>query len=387
MRLLGSVNFAAYVVPLARLQARELQVALWKVYKPPRNLLKQVTLPPEGRHNLLLWRSLRHCSRPLGRPSQVIMATGASKKGWGASLHSSTTSGPCAQPTHQLSRNVGCQESAGSIPARAVGQVRGYPDRQDSCCLPAEGRGGVGRGEWGWVVGGEETTTRSCHVLPARSCCGVNHHISLLPVYVRVMANTIADSLSRNRETQWFPSPVMAAKIIGRYGTPERDLFTSRSTAQLPRYMTLDRGDSQVYDAPSQQWEFQILSAFPPPTLVPTVVNELRGPSARMLLIAPSWNDAPWLPVLLELLADTPRRLHSQPELLINISTGYPVKNLANLRLVVWPPCGKPQDSPFHLLHSATQLEERDKLPRPICLKDVQMVYRPACGLGYRFCR
>ena len=42
MSFLGSVTFAAYALPLVRLQARELQ-ALWKVYMQPCDLLKQVT--------------------------------------------------------------------------------------------------------------------------------------------------------------------------------------------------------------------------------------------------------------------------------------------------------------------------------------------------------
>ena len=168
MRFLGSVTFAAYAVPLARLQARELQTALRKVYKLPRDLLKQVTLPPETRHNLQFWRTLQHCSRPLRRPSPaVIMATDASKKGWGASLHSSTASGPW--PKHLCSLHINCLEmwavknALETFQQELWGKCVGIQidNKTVVAYLQKEGWGGGG------------ATPHSCHVCPARSCCGV----------------------------------------------------------------------------------------------------------------------------------------------------------------------------------------------------------------------
>ena len=71
-------------------------------------------------------------------------------------------------------------------------------------------------------------------------------------------------------------------------GPPQVDRFASRETAQLPQYMTLQRGDNEALtmDALSQTWDFDLVYAFPPPTLVPTVANKLRGSKTRMLLIA-----------------------------------------------------------------------------------------------------
>ena len=145
MRFLGSVTFAAYAVPLARLQARELQMALRKVYKLPRDLLKQVTLPPETQLAILADPAALQQTAETTVPS-CPHGDRRVEKGLGSQPSFVNCQRPVAQasaqPTHQLSRNVGGQERAGNIPARAVGQVRGYPDRQqDSCCLPAEGGG------------------------------------------------------------------------------------------------------------------------------------------------------------------------------------------------------------------------------------------------------
>ena len=160
----------------------------------------------------------------------------------------------------------------------------------------------------------------------------------------------MADSLSRRKATEWHLSPTAAQKIFSLYGTPDIDLFASIRTFQVERYMTLDRSDPRAHavDALSLSWSFPLLYAFPPPTLVPTVVNKLRGLPSRMLLIAPFWSDAPWLPMLLELLHDVPRRLRPSPTLLTNTATRFPVSKLDSLRLTVWPLCGKPQAAPYN---------------------------------------
>lgn len=69
--------------------------------------------------------------------------------------------------------------------------------------------------------------------------------------------------------------------------------------------------------------------------LITTVINKLRGLTTQMLLIAPCWNDAPRLPLLLELLYDIPRKIKGSPGLLINLTTEFPMKDLDSLRLTV----------------------------------------------------
>ena len=84
--------------------------------------------------------------------------------------------------------------------------------------------------------------------------------------YVMVMANTTADSLSpdslsRNKETEWFLSPEIVSQIFRRFDTPQIDLFASHRTHHLPSYMSLDRSDPNAYavDALSQQWNLPFL--------------------------------------------------------------------------------------------------------------------------------
>ena len=129
--------------------------------------------------------------------------------------------------------------------------------------------------------------------------------------------------------------------------------YRSTTRQQLVTYLAKEGGTrsprlSRLACRILQPWTFPLLYAFPPPTLVPTVVNKLRGSTSRMLLIAPCWSDAPWLPTLLELTHDAPRRLRPSQDLLINVSTGFPVSNLQSLRptCTVWALCGRPQAAP-----------------------------------------
>ena len=248
---------------------------------------------------------------------------------------------------HKLPGTYGRREFASVISGQGGREDCVRPDQQQNCSgLPGEGMG-----------------HKVCTSVPSGLPNPVV--ITLISVYVRGIGNTIADALSRGKETQWHLSPTMVDRIFQRYGNPQVDFFASRETAQLPQYMTLQRGDNQALavDALSQTWDFDLVYAFPLSALVPTVANKLRGSKTRMLLTALCWCDASWMPVLTELLFDTPRRFRMSPRLLINTATNYPVGNVEALRLTVWPICGQPQASTSRLLPSRFWRTAGDPVP------------------------
>ncbi|XP_076457836.1 uncharacterized protein LOC143291700 [Babylonia areolata] len=59
------------------------------------------------------------------------------------------------------------------------------------------------------------------------------------------MAITIADSLSCDKDMQWHLSLRVVQKIFHQFGRPYIDLFASSETAQLRRYMSLQRGTAR----------------------------------------------------------------------------------------------------------------------------------------------
>ena len=266
MTFLGKVTFASYGVELARLHSRELQTALRTVSKRPRDICRTVHLHREALHSLDFWKELTPSLLPLRRPqAEIIMAKDASSSGWGGSLHALSASGRWSRG--QRSRHIN------SLELMAVeNSLRSFQDRVEgrTVCVQINNRT-----QWptwrrknsvAYLV--KEGGTKSVRL--SRLACRILlwcqwHRITLIPVYVRGIGNTIADALSRGQDTQWHLSPKMVDGIFRRYGTPQVDLFASRETAQLPQYMTLQRGDNQALavDTLSQTWDFDLVYASP----------------------------------------------------------------------------------------------------------------------------
>ena len=68
-------------------------------------------------------------------------------------------------------------------------------------------------------------------------------------MYVRGMAKTEADDLSRNKETERFLIPSIVSRIFEIFGTPQIDLSAPQRTYRLHQYMPLDRADKNVIAA------------------------------------------------------------------------------------------------------------------------------------------
>ena len=59
-------------------------------------------------------------------------------------------------------------------------------------------------------------------------------------------------------------------------------------------------------------WTFQVGYMFPPSALVPLVLSKflaehVKGQLRQLILVAPCWMEAPWLPTVLNMLADIPQ--------------------------------------------------------------------------------
>ena len=346
MTFLGKVTSASYGVELARLHSRELQTALRTVYKRPRDIGRTVHLHREALHSLVFWKELT--PSPSAPPSSGDNY-GNRRFVIGMGRQSSRIIGqwPLVQGSevtpHKLPGTDGRREFASVISGQGEREDCVRPDRQQNCSgLPGEGRE-------------HKVGTSVPPGLP-------------IPVVVPTASDNPDPCVREgNQHATQLRTPCPGGR---RYnGTCHQRWWTGsfsgtgppRSTSlppgrqlSYPSTWTLQRGDNQALavDALSQTWDFDLVYTFPPPTLVPTVANKLRGSKTRMLLLAPCWCDAPWMPVLTELLFDAPRRIPVSPRLLICTATNYPVGNVEALRLTVWPICGQPQASTSHLLPS-----------------------------------
>ena len=81
---------------------------------------------------------------------------------------------------------------------------------------------------------------RTKSVLLSRLACRILlwcqwHRITLIPVYVREIGNTISDALSRGEGDTMAPVTNDGGQDLSAVRDPQVDLFASRETAQLPQ--------------------------------------------------------------------------------------------------------------------------------------------------------
>ncbi len=73
-------------------------------------------------------------------------------------------------------------------------------------------------------------------------------------------------------------------------------LFTSKDSSHCPTYY------SKVRDALAHDWPNLLFYAFPPIALTPQVISRIREQGHKVLLVAPLWENQPWLSELTQLL-------------------------------------------------------------------------------------
>ena len=77
--------------------------------------------------------------------------------------------------------------------------------------------------------------------------------------------------------------------------SPVIDLFASRINKQLPRYVSYrpDR-DAEAIDAFTLNWENLNFYAFPPFSVIPTVLAKIQKERAEGIVVLPDWPTQSW---------------------------------------------------------------------------------------------
>ena len=171
------------------------------------------------------------------------------------------------------------------------------------------------------------------------------HGITLLPAYIPTHLNVEADFLSRDRLLpEWHLLPQVAQAAFRLWGLPQVDLLASSRSTQCQHYFTLETPlplGALGLNAFSHPWNFQVSYVFPPPALVPLVLakflaEHVNSQLRHLLLVAPCWMEAPWLPTVLSMLADVPRQCPIVKDLVVDVLVGQVLKGLWYLHLTLW---------------------------------------------------
>ena len=136
----------------------------------------------------------------------------------------------------------------------------------------------------------------------------------------------------------------MAQAAFHLWGLPEVDLLVSSHSTHCQHYYTLESPvplGALRLNAFNQPGPFQVGYMFPPPALVPLVLSKflaehVKGQLRQLILVAPYWMEAPWLPTVLNMLADVPWQCPIIKDLIVDASVGQVLKGLPYLHLTLW---------------------------------------------------
>ena len=127
-----------------------------------------------------------------------------------------------------------------------------------------------------------------------------------------------ADSESRRGAdpSDWMLLPEVFQEIHHRLGPLDIDLFAARHNSQLPRFYSYRLDPlAEAVDALGQKW-----STLHPYAIHPTgsSIAKKRDRVHQAVVIAPTWPNQHWYPLLLETMSDLPLIVPQTPHLLMN---------------------------------------------------------------------
>ena len=128
----------------------------------------------------------------------------------------------------------------------------------------------------------------------------IDNKINLLPEWVPRDDNVIADLASKSIDRDDFMlHPDIFAALDILWGPHTIDRFSSFRSRQLPRFNSRWANPcSEGVDAFSFRWDNENNWLFPPPKLIPRVLQHLSFSKAEGTLIVPEWPSAHWWPLV-----------------------------------------------------------------------------------------
>lgn len=158
-------------------------------------------------------------------------------------------------------------------------------------------------------MGGTKSPVLAQLALDLWSWC-LEHKILLEAQHIPRVLNVRADQESRTflDHNDWKVSPAAFNLVNQTLGTLQLDLFASRLSAQLPKFISWRPDpEAEAFDAFSQDWSKVHGYAFLPFALVVRCLRQVLAQEVpALVLIAPVWKTQVWYPLLLDLCVATP---------------------------------------------------------------------------------
>uniref|UniRef100_A0A8D8SW92 Polyprotein P3 n=1 Tax=Cacopsylla melanoneura TaxID=428564 RepID=A0A8D8SW92_9HEMI len=327
--LIGSLNFAAFAIPLGRLHLRRIQLAHRRLSRLNPRLLRPI--PPRALQEIRWWLENLVQSAPLHPPiRRIFVSTDASNWGWGATISGVHLSQKWTKEQELWHINRKELYGVRAVILRNQGLLTNHSlilqsDNQTVCAYIRK-QGGL----------------RSASLLlETEKLLNLSHslNITIKPFFIPGVLNTLADRLSRQSSLpDWHLKPSITSKIFQRWGTPEIDLFASSRSKVTPNYVSIHPEDvhAAFIDAFSRPWNFNLAWVFPPPPLIPQVLHFLNQASGSYLLVVPRWKKVFWRADLKARASAPPWVIRNLRAHLVDLSTNYPPPLVDELVLEVW---------------------------------------------------
>lgn len=324
--LLGRLSSSIHAVFPAPLYYRYLQQAKIQALRSGGHYESQVFLNQEAIEELQWWAEhlMAWNGRALAHPDpSMIIESDASMEGWGAHCNGVSTGGLWSQSEQFL--HINCLELlAGSFAIKCFAKdktnihIQLLMDNVTALTFinkmggtKSRALASLSRDLWQWCL---------------------QRQITVSATHIPGILNVNADRESRHHldSSDWKLCPVVFQTLQNLWGPLELDLFASRLTNQLPRFVSWKPDpQAEAVDAFSLQWNIVKGYAFPPFCLLGRCLSQvLRQQVPCLVLVAPVWKSQPWYPLLLDLLVDFPVLIPQSPNLLTREGVSHPLTHL-----------------------------------------------------------
>jgi hypothetical protein len=340
-QIIGKLAATMPAVSYTMIHVRSLQRALRLSLQTNRSYGARVQLGKEARLELSWWNvslSLRQ-GKPLimSPPDMTIQSDAATSGGWGAHCQGWETGGPWSK--EEMNLHINEQEMLAALLAlktftkwKPAKSVLLQIDSQVALAYIAK-------------QGGTKSPNLLAQAKEIWDYLELKQ-IELSVEWLPTELNVKADFQSRNVQdsAEWKLDPQIFLTIGEIWGPPSIDLFASRTSHQLPMYMSLKADpNATAIDALQQPWENMFPFAFPPFSLIGRVLKRLEQFPIKMILITPVWPSQPWYPSLLHMSIQRPLLLPVRHNLLLNPKgDSHPMLSpRLNLQLAAWQVSGE----------------------------------------------
>ncbi|XP_044146965.1 uncharacterized protein LOC122935270 [Bufo gargarizans] len=283
--------------------------------------------------NLQAWNGEAIC----GPRPDFTVESDASLLGWGAHCEGISTGGRWSVEESPLHINA-LELLAGSF------AIRSFAKDMTKVCIRLR-MDNVSAVRYVNAMGGTHSPMLSHLARDFWSFC-LNRELTVVAEYIPGLHNVQADWSSRylKDSSDWRLDAQVFSTISSIWGPACIDLFASRLNKQLPRFFSWRPDpEAEAVDAFLQDWSEDLHYAFPPFSMIPRTLNQVRSQSAEIILIVPFWTTQSWFPNLLELLIFPPFLLPVYPDLLLGPEDAqHPLLLEGSLRLLACRVSGVP---------------------------------------------